>query len=131
MTDIDRRIREALAAEDAELLEHYGGEPSIQEMIVETFHGRWRWLVLLTFVVGTAAAVMLMICAYQFFHAETARAMIGWSTGFVWCALFIVMVKVWYSLELNRNAVTREIKRLELQIAQLSRRVGARDEGNA
>jgi uncharacterized membrane protein YciS (DUF1049 family) len=53
--------------------------------------------------------------------------MIGWATGFVWCALFIMMVKIWYWLDLNRNAVTREIKRLELQVAQLSRRVATQD----
>jgi hypothetical protein len=33
------------------------------------------------------------------------------------------MMKIWYWLELNKNAVTREIKRLELQVARLSARM--------
>ena len=125
MKDIDQQIREALRQEDAEMLEHYRGEPPLHQMLIETFRGRWRWLVALTFVMGVVAAVLLMVCAYHFFHAETTRAMIAWATGFVWCALFILMIKVWYWMELNRNSLTREIKRLELQVAQLSRRLGA------
>jgi hypothetical protein len=33
------------------------------------------------------------------------------------------MLKVMYWMELNKNAVTREIKRLELQIARLANRM--------
>jgi len=124
MKDIDEQIRETLCREDAELLDRYRGDPPLHEMLIETFHGRWRWLVILMFPMLTVAAMLLLVCAYQFFHADTTRAMIAWSTGFIWCALFVLMLKVWYSLELNRNSVTREIKRLELQVAQLSRRLG-------
>jgi len=33
------------------------------------------------------------------------------------------MMKTWYFMELNKNAVTREIKRLEWQIARLASRI--------
>ena len=39
------------------------------------------------------------------------------------CFSAIAGMKVWYWLELNKNAVTREIKRLELQIARLASRI--------
>ena len=47
--------------------------------------------------------------------------MIAWSTAFVWGVLTIVLMKIWFWLEINKNGLTREIKRLELQIAHLSR----------
>jgi hypothetical protein len=128
MKDIDQQIREALRQEDAELLEHYRGEPPLHEMLIETFRGRWRWLVALTFVMVIVAMALMAVCAYQFFHAEAIRAMIAWTAGFLWCLTFIAMIKVWYWMELNRNSVTREIKRLELQVAQLSR-LGAEEAG--
>lgn len=125
MKDIDQQIREALRQEDAALLEHYRGEPPLHQMLIETFRGRWRWLVVMAFAMGIVVTALTVLCAYRFFHAETTQAMIGWATGFVTCSLLILLVKVWYWMELNRNSVTREIKRLELQVAQLSRRLAA------
>ena len=130
MKDIDDKIREALRDDDSELLEHYQGEPAIHEMIVETFHGRFRWITVLAFVLGWGIFVLLFFVAYQFFHAETTRAMIAWATGFLWGIMWIVLMKIWFWLELNKNSVTREIKRLELQLADLSRRLAERNPGD-
>lgn len=49
----------------------------------------------------------------------------AWATGFVVCAIAIAMMKVWYWLELNKNSLAREIKRLELELANLSRRLSS------
>ena len=46
--------------------------------------------------------------------------MIGWATGFLSLFLWVVMMKIWFWLELLRNSVTREVKRLELQVALLN-----------
>ncbi len=37
--------------------------------------------------------------------------------------IVISSLKAWYWMQMNRNALTREIKRLELQIARLSSRL--------
>ena len=50
MKNIDDQIREALRRDDAELLEHYRGDLPIHEQLIETFHGRNRWLNALAFV---------------------------------------------------------------------------------
>ena len=44
MSELDRSIREALAHEDARILETLGADPSLHEQILETFQGRLRWL---------------------------------------------------------------------------------------
>ena len=119
--NIDDKIREALRKEDAELLEHYRGEAPLHEMIIETFRGRHRWLNMLAIVMGFVVTGLLVVVGYQFFNAESTRAMIAWSTAFVMGALTIVLMKIWFWLEINKNGLTREIKRLELQIAHLSR----------
>ena len=43
--------------------------------------------------------------------------------GFVFCINAVAMLKLWYFMEMNKNAVTREVKRLELQIARLAKRL--------
>ena len=37
-----------------------------------------------------------------------------------------VPLKIWFWMEIQRNSVVREIKRLELQVANLSRQLDAR-----
>jgi hypothetical protein len=49
--------------------------------------------------------------------------MIAWATCFLWFALWVAMLKMWFWLEMQRFFVTREIKRLELQVANLSRQI--------
>jgi uncharacterized membrane protein YciS (DUF1049 family) len=123
MKDIDERIREALSNEDAELLEHFRGEQSVSRTVIDSFRSKNRWLVVLAFALGTVLFLLLLAVAYQFFRAESTRAMIAWAAGFVSCAMAIAMIKIWYWMELNKNSLAREIKRLELQLANLSRRL--------
>ena len=130
MTDpfknIDDKIREALRKEDAELLENYRGEAPFHEMLLDSFRGRNRFLNVMAFVATLIFMALLIASGYQFFQTDSTRAMIGWAAGFVTCAVTTGMLKIWFWLELNKNSVTREIKRLELQIANLSRQVSAK-----
>ncbi len=123
MKDIDEKIREALHEEDSELLEHYRNEQSIPQMVIDSFRSRHRWFIVLVFTIGTVIGLLEFVVAYQFFHAESTREMIAWATGFVVGVIAIAMMKVWYWLELNKNSLAREIKRLELELANLSRRL--------
>jgi hypothetical protein len=61
----------------------------------------------------------MIMSVVRFYSVETTREMVAWATGFVFFCLTVSMLKVWYWMELNKNAVTREIKRLELQLARL------------
>ena len=65
-----------------------------------------------------------IFCAVQFFRVDSTREMIAWAIGFMFGQLATAMLKMWYFMELNKNSLTREIKRVELQIARLSRRIG-------
>ncbi len=125
MTELDDRIREALQKEDAELLEDFGGEPSVFEMIMETFRGRHRWMAMVAVFWSLVFMVLFMIAAMKFFDAAETRDMLMWAAACIVCLSAVSMMKVWYWMELNKNAVTREIKRLELQIARLAGRIKA------
>jgi hypothetical protein len=119
MNELDKKIRAALAADEAELFEQLG-EPSLPEQVIETFRGRGRWLVMLMFVMTTVFVGLGIATVIGFFQADTERAMIAWAAGFGFCLITIAMLKIWYWMELNKNAITREIKRVELQLARLA-----------
>ncbi|MGD9634243.1 MAG: DUF6768 family protein [Pirellulales bacterium] len=123
MNSIDVKIREALQREDAELLNHFQGELSVHEMLIDTFRGRNRWLSVLAFLFTCLALAFVVVAAYRFFHVDSTRAMIAWATCFVWGIIWVAMLKIWFWLEMQKNSITREVKRLELQVANLSRQL--------
>ena len=123
MKTIDEKIREAMSQEDAELVEDLQGERPLHEMITETFHGRHRWLHITAFVMPMVFLLLVFVFGFKFYYADSTRTMITWATGFLWAVTAMGMFKIMYMMELNKNSVTREIKRLELELAQLSRRL--------
>jgi hypothetical protein len=123
MKNIDDTIRQALRAEDRELFEEFGGEQSLFEMVMETFRGRSRWLKFGMFFNILVFTVLAVWTAIRFFGADTTHGMVGWATGFVCCMLGTMMMKLWWWAQMDKNCVTREIKRLELQIARLAARL--------
>ncbi len=123
MNELDDKIREALRKEDAELFEDLGGEPSMYEMVMETFRGRYRWMVIVAVFYSIVFIALFVFAAIKFFNAEATRDMMMWAALCIVCWFAIAMLKIWYWMELNKNSITREIKRVELQIARLAARI--------
>ncbi|MEM9367628.1 MAG: DUF6768 family protein [Planctomycetota bacterium] len=122
MDDLDEKILAALKAEDVEVLSQYEGESSLPTSVMQVYTGRRRWINLSATVVTFAVFALQVWCGYRFFNAETTRELIGWATGFLTLFVWVVMMKLWFWLEMLRNSVTREVKRLELQVALLNQR---------
>lgn len=125
MSDLEQKIRDALAAEDAEWIGRFGGEPCIFEMIRGASPARsWsRWWLGLAYGVIATAAVLLAVSAMQCWRATTERDMLFWGIGLIFCSIVIGTTKIWVWLEWNRRAVVRDLKGAELQVAQLADRV--------
>jgi len=99
-------------------------DPPLFDLMLESFRGRRRWVNAFAFLSSFAVLGLAIVAAYQFFLAESTRAMIAWATGFLWFVAWVAMLKVWFWLEIQKNSVTCEIRRLELQVANLSRQLG-------
>ncbi len=123
MSDLDDKIREALRKEDAELFKDFDDEPSVFDMLMETCRGRHRWLNILGAFWTLVFVVLGILAAVKFFGAVELRDMLMWAAASAFFLSGVSMMKVWYWMELNKNALTREIKRLELQIARLAGRI--------
>ena len=116
--ELDQTIREALVAENDEWLNDL--DPAIHESIIEVFKGKSWWVATYAFFVMLALTALAAFSAWKFFHAEATRELVGWATGFLFCATSIGMIKIWYFIEMGKNSVTREIKRFELQLARVT-----------
>ena len=122
MSDIDTTIRELLGTEDAKLFDAFG-EQSLYRRVIDSFQGRSRWLVIMVFFDVAVFLILAVLAAIQFFQVESMHQMLVWASAFALCVLVITMLKMWYWMELNKNALAREIKRLELQFARFAVRL--------
>jgi hypothetical protein len=121
MTNIDRAIREALSKEDAEFLARFEDNNPISEAL-GTFSGRWGAMNILAVIMSLALFCVFAYCAWSAFTASDVRATVIWSTGAIWASLAVAMLKIYFFMEMNKNVVLREVKRLELQIARAASR---------
>jgi Family of unknown function (DUF6768) len=123
MNELDKRIKEALQGEDAEWMSQLEQEPSTFEMVLEIYRGKHLWFNVLTTVMMIAFFGLAIFSAVRFFNATETRDLIMWASAMLFFMSGTWMMKVWCWMEMNKNSVTREIKRLELQVARLANRI--------
>ncbi|MCP3960876.1 MAG: hypothetical protein GY719_23775 [bacterium] len=121
--DIDTLITEALSREEAEFYDQLG-EQSVHDLVTELFGGRYRWLNLASIPVMIAFCAALIYCGWRFYHAPEVREMLLWGVGIFYTGAAIMAMKLWAWMEIQRNSLTREIKRVELQLAHLAGKLG-------
>ena len=117
--NIDVLIRDALGQEDAELFEQLG-EQSLLQKQMEVFRSQGAWMTVGVLVVGIAFMALSVYSAIRFYSAPDLRQMIIWVAVFFFSMAAVMAMKLWDWMEIERATVTREIKRLELRVAQLA-----------
>lgn len=123
MNSIDQRIQTALSEEDSALLARYNENQNIFSEIAVSFRGSRGILMVLTWLIMFIWAGLFVYCAYQFLIAELTDDKLLWMAGGLLSFVTMIIVKLWYFIELNRNAYMREFKRLELQISLLAEKL--------
>ncbi len=121
MTNLDNAIRDALSKEDAEFLARFEQEGPIGE-VFGTFKGAWGAMNIFAAFVTFALFGVFLYCLSQMFAAAEMRVVVLWSVGAVVSMLGVSMLKMYFWMEMNKNVMLREVKRLELQIARLASR---------
>lgn len=116
---IDELIKEALSVEEAKFYNELG-EQNLIEKLGEVHKGKIGWLAsVMTGMVVLVFAVFIY-CTIQFFNTEVTNELIRWaSAGFI-CMIAIGMMKLFIWLQMDKNDILRELKRLELQVSTLA-----------
>lgn len=120
--DIDDFIREALGPGEGELWDDLG-EPSLVELVSETFAGRRRFLNLLSWLLVLVFFLAGVYSAMQMLETQDVRQTVVWLGAAGFCCLAVFALKTWGWLEMVRISVIREVKRVELQLAHMARRI--------
>jgi hypothetical protein len=122
MNKLDEKIREALeevGVDGGEL----GEEDSLRSMIGDAYVGRLRWLLVLMSVLQLVFTAVFVWAGVRFFGSVTSTEPLFWATIFLITGLVVSMIKVMHWMMINRNRLLREVKRLELEVARLGKRL--------
>ena len=120
MNDLDQAIRESLSSEDTELFDRLGADQALHRQVLATFEGQLRWFNTAGWIAGLVLFGVASVSAWRFVQAEELGDMLRWGGASALAFAGLGLVKVWFWLELQKNAVVRELKRLELQVARLA-----------
>ena len=122
MENIDALIREALTDEEAKFYKDLE-EQDLFSRLEEVYRGKLGWLAILMNLIMLILFGIFVFCAFKFAASTDPGAQISWAaTGFL-CILAVGMLKLYFWMQMDKNDIKRELKRIELQIAALSARL--------
>ncbi len=122
MKDIDELIKETLSQEEAKFYEELD-EQNLIEMFGGLFKAKNSWLIIAMNIVNIVALVLLIYVIMQFLGTDNTNELIKWFAAGCTCMSLMIMVKLFSWMQMDKNALLREIKRLELQISSLAGKI--------
>lgn len=113
---IDDLIKEALTEEEAVFYNELE-EKDIFGKLGDVYRSKMGWLAIIMTVVQVALFAMFIYSIIQFLDAEDTKQLIQWSAiGFL-SMIALSMTKLYVWMQMDKNDILREVKRLELQLA--------------
>lgn len=119
MEEIDRLIKESLSKEEAQFYDELD-EQNLIEMVAGLFKTKQWWLMVMMNLVTVVSFIFFIYCVIQFFNTEVTNELLKWAVGGGFCIMIVGMLKLFSWMQMDKNAILRELKRLELQVASLS-----------
>ena len=117
--DIDKLIKETLTEEEAVFYQELE-EQTMWQMVFGLFKGKNKWILVAMNMVTLIFFGFFIFCLVQFFEASEIKELIKWASGSVIFLLGVSMLKIFAWMQMDKNALLREIKRLEVQILSLA-----------
>jgi hypothetical protein len=119
MEEIDDLIKETLTNEEAVFYDSLD-EQNLLEMVGGLFKTKQRWLIILMNIVQVISFGLFIYCTIQFFDVEETNELIKWVAGGFMFLMMSTFIKLFSWMQMDKNAILREMKRLELQIASVA-----------
>jgi len=116
--NIDKLIKESLSADDAKFYDELE-EENLLGKVGTTFKGKMGWLVIVMNIANLIFFGLLIYTIIQFFDAQGAEELIKWAMAIFGCFMFMAFTKLYVWMQMNKNDILRELKRIELQLAAL------------
>ena len=86
----------------------------------EVYKSKMGWLAMTMNIVHLALFILFVYCIIQFFGTDVTNELVKWASAGFLCMIAMGMLKLFVWMQMDKNDILRELKRLELQLASLS-----------
>ncbi len=117
----DEQIRRIIEEQDYE----GARENTFRSMLGDFYNRKMLFTAVFVWVWGLMVVAGAAYCGVQFFRNVEIRDQIMYAGLFVCCGQFLALTKIFAWQLIHRNGILREIKRLELRIAELPQKTDA------
>jgi hypothetical protein len=126
LENLDELIKEALTKEEAAYFDELK-EQNLDQQIFGLYKGRTKWFLILFTVISLIAFIISVYAAVDFFNGDDPVAMLKSGAIFFIGMMIVTTLKLFSWNQMDKYAIIREIKRMELQIAHLARKREQKD----
>ena len=98
-------------------------EDTLRSMVKEFYSRKMLSSIILVWAYAIIFFAGAAYCGIQFFKTDQARFQIMYAAIFVCCIQCIGLIKIFAWQMIHKNSIKREIKRLEIRIAELNETV--------
>lgn len=116
MSDIDEKIRNALAAEDQKAIDEIDDGAGLFELVGLTFKGKQAWVTYYMYFLGLLITGAFVYFLMQYLDATDIKESLNWAMLIIGCLFIFTLIKVLGWQQLQKVEMLREIKRLEMRI---------------
>jgi uncharacterized membrane protein len=120
--EIDKLITDSLTKEEAEFYNHFE-EEGVFESWFGVYKGKHGWMAAVQSIFITISTVVAIYCGYRFFTVDTMIELFRYGAGMFIGIMFTAFLKLWLWMQIDKNSVLREMKRMEFQIAVLMEKI--------
>ncbi|MBL4729291.1 MAG: hypothetical protein JKY40_08245 [Gammaproteobacteria bacterium] len=120
MSNIDEKIRNALAAEDQKAIDEIDDSAGIFELIGLTFKGKQAWISYYMYFLGIVVSALFVYFVIQYLGTSDIKSSLNWALLILGCGFIITMIKILGWQQIQKAELMREIKRLEMRIMLIS-----------
>jgi hypothetical protein len=117
--EIDKLIKETLTQEEAKFYDELD-EQNILQMVLGLFKGKNKWIMYAMNFMTLVFFGLFIYCTVQFFNTTATNELIKWGIGGLVFLFGVSMLKIFAWMQMDKNALLRELKRLELLITSAS-----------
>lgn len=121
MTTYDQRFHDTLSEDDEAFLKNLEDGRGLFTQMGDALRGPMMMWNVLVFVFIFAFMALGIWFALQVSAATDLKATVLWMFGIAGCVFAIAMLKIWFFMRMNHIATLRELKKIELRLARLSR----------
>ena len=114
--DFDEKMKALLSKEDADYIADAIDETGYYKAAFESLRGQGSGMRIMSWGAIFVMCAILFYALYGLFTATETRWQIIWASIAVMANSAQIAFKMWFNMQLNRRAITQEIRRLQLAV---------------